>query len=139
LPLAAVVGCGAHSAIATMSAKAPRVPRTNFDVIPPRESNLIPKRENGSAGADERKQFRSLRAFYSLVSREDLPSVAAKKLHEPSHVTPLAVLLQAQKFTVLSLSATNLTDLYAVPLTLFSALWLPSQNGWVFDAPHEHQ
>jgi hypothetical protein len=29
--------------------------------------------------------------------------------------------------------------LYAVPRALFSALWLPSQNGWVFDAPQEHQ
>ena len=54
-------------------------------------------------------------------------------LCEPSHNTPFPECLQPQKKTLPSFSAVCLTGAKSLPL------WLPSQNGWFDDWPHEHQ
>jgi hypothetical protein len=51
----------------------------------------------------------------------------------PSQRTGLALCLQAQKWTVLVSVASNFTGVKSVPL------WLPSQNGWPWLRPQEHQ
>jgi hypothetical protein len=58
---------------------------------------------------------------------------AQRRLCDPSHSAPFALVLQPQKYTVSAFGAVKAVGVNSVPL------WEPSQNGWLALRPHRHQ